>query len=336
MPRSPLLCLALAAALHLPALAFAADPLVLSEQGSFFVGGHDVRSDHLAAVPGLSPSGTITVDQIYVHYRIPARSDDKPALTLIHGCCLTGKAWETTPDGRMGWDEYFLRMGFPVYVIDQAGRGRSAQNPIAINSAKSGATSAASLPVIYSASHEAAWEIFRFGPKYPEVFGGLQFPLEAQDELWKQMVPDWTNALGKPNPTVPGLNELARKLGRTILISHSQSGIYPFQAVEADRTGIEGIIAIEPLACPDASGDMAPYTNLPILVVYGDYVDQSANWPSRLAGCRAFVKAAGKAQLLVLPEIGIHGNSHMMMQDRNSLAIADLLIAWIGRNIRPQ
>ena len=37
---------------------------------------------------------------------------------------------------------------------------------------------------------------------------------------------------------------------------------------------------------------------------------------------------------MVLPEMGIHGNSHMLMQDRNSLQIADLLIAWIGRNAK--
>jgi hypothetical protein len=343
MPRSWLLRLALAALACLPTMSFAAEPLVLSGQGSFFVGGHDVQSDHLTTAAGVavgfSASGTITVDQVYVHYQIPAESGgNHPPLTLIHGCCLTGKTWETTPDGRVGWDEYFLRKGFAVYVVDQAERGRSAQNPIAINSAKSGAAPAADLPALVSVGHEAAWEIFRFGPKYPEAFPDLQFPLEAQTEFWKQMVPDWAMALGKPNPTVPGLNELARRLGGTILVSHSQSGIYPFQAATADRTGIKGIIAIEPGYCPDQSGDMKPYTGLPILVVFGDYVDQSPRWAPRLAGCRAFVKAAnkvgGKAKLLVLPEIGIHGNSHMLMQDRNNLQIADLLIAWTGRNTK--
>ena len=34
----------------------------------------------------------------------------------------------------------------------------------------------------------------------------------------------------------------------------------------------------------------------------------------------------------MLPEIGMHGNSHMLMQDRNSLEIADWLLAWIARN----
>ena len=31
-------------------------------------------------------------------------------------------------------------------------------------------------------------------------------------------------------------------------------------------------------------------------------------------------------------ELGIRGNSHMIMQDRNSLQIADLILQWIGRS----
>jgi len=47
---------------------------------------------------------------------------------MVHGATLTGKSWETTPDGRMGRDEYFVRKGHPVYVPDQVGRGRSGFN----------------------------------------------------------------------------------------------------------------------------------------------------------------------------------------------------------------
>ena len=88
-------------------------PLTLQSQGSFFVGGRDVTSDTLSTLPAYASSGTISVDQMYVHYEVPAGSGKHYPLTLIHGCCLTGKTWETTPDGRMGWDEFFLRKGYP-------------------------------------------------------------------------------------------------------------------------------------------------------------------------------------------------------------------------------
>ncbi|QGY05901.1 esterase [Methylobacterium mesophilicum SR1.6/6] len=312
-------------------------PLTIAEQGSFFVGGRDVASDTLSTLPAYAPSGTISVDQIYVRYQVPV-SAARPPLVLIHGCCLTGKTWETTPDGRMGWDEFFVRRGFPTYVIDQAWRGRSAASPAQINAVKSGHAELNSLPTVFSAGREPAWAIFRFGPEYPKVFPGMQFPLEAQGEFWKQMVPDWSASLAVPNPTVPALSELAKRLKGAVLVSHSQSGIYPFQTAALDRTGIRALVAIEPAACPDpAKDDLAPYKDLPILVLFGDYVDASPRWAPRLKLCRSFVAAAnaagGKAELILLPEIGIHGNSHMLMQDKNSLDIADWLSGWIEKRV---
>jgi pimeloyl-ACP methyl ester carboxylesterase len=312
------------------------EPLIIEKQGSFFVGGRDVHSETLSTQPNFPPVGTITVDQMYVHYQIPANAKGHP-IVLIHGCCLTGKTWETTPDGRMGWDEYFVRKGHATYVIDQASRGRSASDPSRIDSVKLGNTTSEKLPDVFAASHEAAWTLFRFGPEYPKVFPGMQFPLEAQAEFWKQLVPDWIASLPTPNPTVPALSELAIRLNGTVLISHSQSGIYPFQTAALTTTGIAGIVALEPAACPGATGDLKPYTGMPILVVFADYVDLSEKWAPRLKACREFVQAAkkagGKVELVMLPEIGFRGSSHMFMQDRNSLEIADWLLGWIDSHI---
>jgi hypothetical protein len=331
-----LVCLALTAPAEAQNRALSG-PLVIEKQGSFFVGGREVEADTLSTLPAYAPNGTVTVDQIYVRYQVPADAGKRYPLTLVHGCCLTGATWETTPDGRMGWDEYFARRGFPTYVIDQAWRGRSAGSPIQINRVRTGKAPVNDLPTVFSAGREPAWEIFRFGPAYPNVFPGMLFPLEAQSEFWKQMVPDWQASLPTPNPTVPALSELASRLEGTILVSHSQSGIYPFQAAELTAKGIAGIVSIEPAACPSASADMRPFRNLPILVLFGDYVEQVERWAPRLAACRAFVQAAnaagGKAEIVVLPEIGIRGNSHMLMQDRNSLEVADWLINWFDRHV---
>jgi hypothetical protein len=37
----------------------------------------------------------------------------------------------------------------------------------------------------------------------------------------------------------------------------------------------------------------------------------------------------------MLPDVGFHGNSHMLMQDKNSREIAEWLLAWINRNVEP-
>jgi pimeloyl-ACP methyl ester carboxylesterase len=311
-------------------------PLSIARQGSFFLGGRNVKSDHLSLLPAYAPTGTITVEQVYVRFQEPVGASRKPVV-FIHGCCLTGKTWETTPDGRMGWDEFFVRRGFPTYVIDQASRGRSAADPSGIVQVKGGRAGVDALPQVFGAAQEGAWAIFRFGPEYPKVFPGMQFPLEAQGEFWKQMVPDWLNALPTPNPTVPALSQLAQQLNGAVLISHSQSGIYPFQTAVLDRRGVAGIVSIEPGACPAPDSDMRPFAGMPILVLWGDYVDQSPRWAPRLKLCRDFVQAANKAgakaEMVMLADVGMPGASHMLMQDRNSLKIGSWLAAWLDRNI---
>lgn len=135
-------------------------PVTIEKQGSFFVGGKDIESGTLSTLPAYAQSGTITVDQMYVRYQTPVKAKSN-SIVMIHGCCLTGKTWETTPDGRMGWDEYFLKRGYPTYVIDQSGRGRSAVNATAMNAATMGKETPEKLPVVFAASHESAWTIFQ-------------------------------------------------------------------------------------------------------------------------------------------------------------------------------
>ena len=43
--------------------------------------------------------------------------------------------------------------------------------------------------------------------------------------------------------------------------------------------------------------------------------------------------AGGNAQMLFPPDLGIHGNSHMFMLDKNNLQIADLVLIWIDENV---
>src|SRR5579862_7532943 len=94
-------------------------PLVLKDQGSFFVGG---ESKTLTTTPA---GGEVTVNQMYVQYQTPMSGDQHVPVVMVHGCCLSSKTWETTPDGRMGWSEYFVRKNRSVYLADQVSRARS-------------------------------------------------------------------------------------------------------------------------------------------------------------------------------------------------------------------
>ena len=149
-------------------------PLVIKQQGSFFVGGEAKRSEALTGVASggdLGPNqGQITTGQMYVQFQQPVRESGTP-IVLIHGGALSGKAYETTPDGRMGWSEYLLRKGRTVYTVDQVARARSGFDATIYNQVKLGQATPDKLPGILMVSHEIAWTWFRLGPKFGTPFG---------------------------------------------------------------------------------------------------------------------------------------------------------------------
>ncbi len=77
-------------------------PLVLKDQGSFFVGG-ETKVIPAPAGRGPGAGGDMTVNQMYVQYQMPVTGDQHVPVVMVHGCCLSSKTWESSPDGRMGW-----------------------------------------------------------------------------------------------------------------------------------------------------------------------------------------------------------------------------------------
>src|SRR5688572_6183312 len=114
---------------------------------------------------------------MYVRYMVPQGGDRNLPVVMVHGATLTGKTWETTPDGRMGWDEYFVRKGHPVYVPDQVGRGRSGFNQAIFNNVRAGSAPPDKQPMFLRFSDESVWPNFRFGAKPGEPFADAQFPV---------------------------------------------------------------------------------------------------------------------------------------------------------------
>jgi hypothetical protein len=326
-----------ACVLLLTGIAAAQQPLTLASQGSFFVGG---ESKTMPAA-GRGQAGEITINQMYVQFQIPLKGAQHVPVVMVHGCCLSSKTWETTPDGRMGWSEYFVRKDRSVYLADQSSRARSGFDPSIISEVKAGTVPPSQLPNIFAATHQAAWSIFRFGPKFGQAFPDEQFPIEAVDELYKQMIPDLNATLPNPNPTWKNMAALAVKLNGAVLMGHSESGFFPEQAALVDPSGIKGLISIE-MPCPELKpAEIATLAKIPTLVMFGDHLGDVqggiATWPASFASCQTFVQKlkekGGDAEMMSLPKMGIKGNSHMLMQDRNNLQLADLILNWIDGHV---
>ena len=110
---------------------------------------------------------------------------------MWHGGGLTGVTYETTPDGREGWLNYFIKKGWAVYNSDAVERGRAgwAMYPDVFKGE----------PVFLT--KENPFDRFRIGagtgasnkdPAKMKVLPGSQFPLEGYDNFTKQNVPRWT------------------------------------------------------------------------------------------------------------------------------------------------
>jgi len=320
-------------------------PLVLKAQGSFFVGG-DKAEQTQVELGDLGPGGHIAVNQMYVRYMVPQGGDGNTPVVMVHGATLTGKSWETTPDGRMGWDEYFVRKGHPVYVPDQVGRGRSGFNQAVFNNVRAGSVPAASLPRWIRFSDEVVWPNFRFGSKPGAPYSDSQFPVNAVDELAKQGVPDVSfGGLPTPNPTLKALSDLATQLNGAVLMGHSQSGSFPLAAALLNPTAAKGLVLVEPGGCPGAFTDeqIKTLAAIPILAVFGDHRDTPTgisirpSWQLSFESCQLLIArlkaAGGQAEMLNPSDRGIRGNSHMIMQDKNNQQIADLILQWIDERV---
>jgi len=241
----------------------------------------------------------------------------------------------------MGWDEYFVRKGHPVYVPDQVGRGRSGFNQAVYNNVRAGSVPPANQPELLRFSDESVWPNFRFGPKVGVAFDDNQFPIDAVGELAKQAVPDMNRGLPTPTPTIKALSDLADQLKGAVLMGHSQSGSFPLAAALLNPKGAKALVLVEPGTCPAGYTDdqIKVLASVPVLVVFGDHRDNPTGlptlptWQARFEECQKLIArltaAGGRAEMLDPTDRGIRGNTHMVMQDKNNLQIADLILRWL-------
>ena len=134
---------------------------------------------------------------------------------------------------------------------------------------------------------------------------------------------------------------LAKQLEGAVLMGHSESGFFPQQAALLDPAGIRAMITIE-APCPEdlTPAQIATLAKIPTLVMFGDHLSDVptvvVSWQKAYEACDAYVGkvrgAGGDAEMMLLPRMGIHGNSHMLMQDRNNLQLADKILGWIDKH----
>lgn len=327
-----------------------APSLVIDEQGSFAVGGKVITNAGTFDPKRPTASGqTLHGDHAYVFYQVPAHRRRFP-LVFLHGTGQFSKTWETTPDGREGFQNIFLRRHFPVYLIDQPRRGNASR-----------ATVSAEVKEI---PDEQGWfDTFRVGT-WPNYFPGVQFSKnpEVLNQYFRQMTPN----VGEYDSIVntDAFAALFDKIGPAIFVTHSQGGGQGWSTV-LKTDNVRGIVAYEPGSgflfpegevpadLPSAGGtlsavgvpmhDFLKLTKIPIVIYYGDNIAEKPTelpgpdgWRVRLAMARKWQdtvnRHGGHVTVVHLPEIGIHGNTHFPFSDLNNVEVADLMSKFLKDN----
>ena len=323
-------------------------PLMIQEQGSFAVGGTVIQSPGTFDTANPASGGqTLHGDHARVFYQVPVNARKLP-LVMWHGFGQFSKTWETTADGREGYQNIFLRRQFSTYLIDQPRRGTAGRGTVG------GAVSAT--------PDEQRWfNTFRVGV-WPDYFPGVQFSRskDALDQYFRAMTPDTGPIDVKLNSDA--VSALFDKIGPGILVTHSHSGGMGWLAAMKNPR-IRAIVSYEPgsgfvfpegelpPAMASSAGTLEPVgipqsefmklTKIPIIIYYGDFIPKEPmdnpgqdGWRVRLAMAKLWVETinrhGGDAKVVHLPEIGVRGNTHFPFSDLNNVQLADLMSKFLA------
>ena len=338
----------------------ATKPIMIQEQGSFTVGGkYKERPGKFSQEKFVAEDGQRAYgDFAYVEYQKPVRAKKLP-LIFQHGGAQSKRTWESGPDGREGFNTMFVRAGYSVYLVDQPRSGEANLSTEAVTPD----TPWASNPMY---GDKTLYVLSRIGHYDAEgnPVPNAQFP--KGEKNYHAFQQSWTIGSG-PLDNDLNADVLAELVNRqkdgAILVTHSMGGTIGWRT--AIRTNkVRAIISYEPGGTPfvfpetempqitdarfkalsaSAMGvpmeDFLKLTKIPIVLYYGDYIKVGSEnvgedkWGTEYAMAEQFVatinRHGGDATLVHLPEIGIRGNSHFLMQEKNNEEIMKLALAWL-------
>ena len=312
-------------------------------------------------IVGDASAGSLHCDHGYVEWQIPRNPRGTP-IVMVHASST--KTWDTTFDGRDGFRNIFLNRGFPIYMTDLPRTGRAGQGCATTTYTPRADNDQAS----FTTWRLGLWLP---GNPTPDYYPGVQFPKSpaALNEFLRIQYPEF-NAPENEQVETDALAVLLDEIGPAVVLTHSSTGIRGW--ITATKTAkVAAMVSYEPgnVVFPEGevppplrrmdgtmlpAGNVVPMadfmklTRFPIQIVWGDYIPSKAeavnvgprltldNRRINVERAKLMVAAinrhGGRATNIMLPEIGITGNTHFPMMDLNNVRIADLLSRFLADN----
>lgn len=318
-------------------------PVKRSRRGNFWVTGTRVTQNGKSFQKG----------PMYVAWESPEHITQPYPVVLVHGGTLQGTEWLDTPDGRPGWAQRFVEAGFAVFRVDRPGHGRSPYHPDIMG------------PMGPAFSYERAREVY-----FPEGGGETQWPFEPDDEAAFDAFiaaygPMPADLAASQTLDADRLAQLLDRIGKAIIVTHSASGPSGWLVADRRPERVAGIVAVEPMGpvfghtpgigsldwgltaapltfdppcdTPEQVRTAEPSTlkipglqGIPIALLTGE----TSAFAAHASSIIPFLRNAGaNVQHLDLPALGIHGNGHGLIYERNSDAAFKVVTQWLAQSL---
>jgi pimeloyl-ACP methyl ester carboxylesterase len=262
---------------------------------------------------------------------------------MLHGGFHTGACFLSTPDQRPGWAQLFAAQGHVVYVLDWPGHGLSPALPdFATLSGKEVAESIAVLvsqvgPAVlfaHSAAGPIAWWLLENLERNILSVVGLapgppsNLPVRASEDAAEAVRFDGTPGFIE----ICGANEAVPVSETFVRRYWANAPNFPADAFDAYCRGVvpESPRILNERFNKQDSGLSVDIPDIgrtkPVLVVTGE---ADPRHPREVD--QATAEYLG-ADFVWLPDVGIRGNGHMLMIERNSDEVALVISHWLRKN----
>jgi 3-hydroxyisobutyrate dehydrogenase-like beta-hydroxyacid dehydrogenase/pimeloyl-ACP methyl ester carboxylesterase len=319
-------------------------PATTSRRGSFWVTGDRVVHDgkHFQKGP------------MFVAWESPEVVTQLYPIVLIHGGTFQATEWFDTPDGRPGWAQRFVEAGYVVFCVDRPGHGRSPYHSEIMG------------PMGPPFSYERAQAVY-----FPEGGGETQWPFAVDDDAAFDAFiagygPMPADLAASQNLDANRLAHLLDRIGKAIIVTHSASGPDGWLVADRRPNQVAAIVAVEPMgpvfgetpgigsldwgltaarmtydpprasaqevrAAEPSTLQIPALNGIPVALLTGE----ASTFATFAHSMVPFLRTAGaQVDHLDLPQLGLRGNGHGLIYERNSDEVFGVVAQWLSASVQ--